>query len=90
MHTKHDILERHLLECLSFYEPMRLDHIFLDLDQSFLEENSELTMEDLKAVLKSLEKTKRIKKIKGGNDEMWIRIYPKKSLIRKIRSLLKL
>ena len=90
MLEKHKILEGHLLECLSFYEAMRMDHIYLDLDQGFLEAHPELTMQDLKIVLSHLEKSKRVKKSTDGEDTLWIRLYPKKSFLKKIRLFLKL
>ena len=49
-----------LQKTLSFYEPMSLEMIFIDLDEGFLKANSELTTEDLLAELRLMEKIKSI------------------------------
>ena len=56
-----DKLEEELLKTLSFMEPMSEEFIYLDLDQQFLLENPELTIEDLKSALTALEKQFKIK-----------------------------
>ncbi len=77
-------LEQELLKTLSFYEPMSMELIYLDLDKDFLLANSELTLDDLDSVLKSLVRLKLVKRYKGDNDQiLWQRIFPKKSLLRR-------
>ena len=83
-------LQEELLRTLSFFEPMSLEHIFLDLDKSFLDTYDELTTDDLLFSLKALEKKSRIKEIRKDDQRMWVRIHPKKSIYRKCRDFLKL
>ena len=83
-------LQEELLRTLSFFEPMSLEHIFLDMDKSFLDTNDELTTDDLLFSLKALEKKSRIKEIRKDDQRMWVRIHPKKSIYRKCRDFLKL
>jgi hypothetical protein len=83
-----DSLKVQLLMTLSYYEPMSQEFIYLDLDQSFLLANPELTVEDLKDALSELEKENKIKKISDKNASKWIRLFPKKSLWQRFRRLL--
>ena len=83
-------LQEELLRTLSFFEPMSLEHIFLDMDKSFLDTYDELTTDDLLFSLKALEKKSRIKEISKDDQRMWVRIHPKKSIYRKCRDFLKL
>lgn len=83
-------LQEELLRTLSFFEPMSLEHIFLDMDKSFLDTYDELTTDDLLFSLKALEKKSRIKEIRKDDQRMWVRIHPKKSIYRKCRDFLKL
>lgn len=83
----HSELKNQLLMTLSFYEPMTMEFIYLDLDQDFLIDNPNLTVEDLKNELVILEKEKKIKKLK--DPESWIRLHPKKSLFKRLKSLFK-
>jgi len=77
------LLENELLKTLSFFEPMSLDLIYLDLDRSFVEENPNLTIDDLELSLKSLINQKKVKKIKIDKSNLYIRNYPKKSLLHR-------
>lgn len=83
-------LQNELLRTLSFYEPMTLEHIFLDLDKSFLDVNEDLTTADLTASLAKLEKQALIKETQKDEQTAWIRIQPKKSLLRRLRDIVKL
>lgn len=83
-------LAQELLRTLSFFEPMTLEYILLDLDKSFLDTYDKLTTKDLLVSLQHLEKKKLIKKIKQEEQISWIRIQPRKSLKRRIREILKL
>ncbi len=83
-------LEQELLRTLSFYEPMTLEYIFLDLDKSFTDTYDSLTTQDLSFALESLERKKRIKKMKNNETISWIRLSPKKSLKRRFKEFFKL
>lgn len=77
-------LEEQLLLTLSHLEPMTLDKVFIDLDKSFVENNPEISMENLTDCLDSLVKQKRIKCIDNQGHKEWIKIFPKrKSLWRR-------
>ena len=81
-------LEEELLRTLSFYEPMSLEHIFLDLDKSFLDTFDTLTTEDLLNSLAVLS-SKSLIQVTGAQDQkMWIRVTPKKSLSRRAKDLI--
>lgn len=68
-----------VLETLSFMEPMNLEKIFLDLDQGFLEENPQLTTQDLLTSIDELIKAKKVKiHNKSGGQNYWIKIFPKR------------
>lgn len=77
-------LEEEILKTLSYFEPMNLEKIFLDMDKEFLAKNSQLTVADLQEQLAILVKQNRVK----YKEKMWIKVYPKKSLYHKIKSLL--
>lgn len=83
-------LKEELLKTLSFYEPMSLEYILLDLDKSFLDTFDELTTQDLLSALEKLKMDSLIKEITNGEEKVWIRMTPKKKLIRRIRDFLKL
>lgn len=83
-------LQQVLLETLSFYEPMSLEFILLDLNDHFLKENPNLTTEDLLATLHDLNRQKKIKKIKKQGQLHWLRVFPKKSLWHRIKAKLNL
>jgi hypothetical protein len=87
-------LENQLLITLSFLEPMSLEYIFIDLDKDFLLNNNELTTKDLELALASLVTAKKLKLLKAGKDksqkEMWIKLFPKKSIFTRFRRFFKL
>lgn len=78
-------LKDQLLMTLSFFEPMTMEFIYLDLDQNFLLENPDMTVENLHEVLSLLVKEKKVKKLK--NPDRWIRVHPKKSLLGRLKRL---
>lgn len=80
-------LEEILLETLSFYEPLIREHIILQMDPDKVNLNKELTNEDLDEMLKSLIKRKKVKIVKIGPDVAYIKLFPKKSLWKKLKSL---
>ena len=80
-----DKLEEELLKTLSFMEPMSEEFIYLDLDQQFLLENPELTIEDIKSALTALEKQLKIKRMSSENQEKWIKVFPRKSLFQRLK-----
>ena len=83
-------LKNELLRTLSFYEPMSLEYIFLDLDKSFLDTHTDLTTEDLIQALSQLKSSHLVKEITSGETKSWIRIPPKKSFLRLLREKFKL
>jgi len=85
---KSEILKDQLLITLSYFEPMSLEYIYIDLDQDFALEHPELSIEDLKKTLNQLVKEKKIKQVSDHKNPKWIRIYPQKTIWQRIRSLL--
>jgi len=83
------ILSDKVLETLSFFNEMTLEQIYLDFEEDYFVENRHLTNEDLTKCLKILVKSKRVKSIKKGKIQSWIRIYPKKSLLTRMFEYLK-
>lgn len=81
-------LEDELLRTLSFYEPMSLEHIFLDLDKSYLDVNDTLTTDDLLKSLNQLTSKSLIKPSQINDQKMWIRVTPKKSFFRRLKRFL--
>lgn len=82
-------LEEKLLETLSFFSPMTLEQIYLDFDEDYLLEHSNYTYDDLIECLASLEKQNKIKSSGKDKSKVWIRHYPKKSLLSKLLGYLK-
>lgn len=81
-----NVLERLILENLSFYEPISLEKLLLDFDQEVVEDHRELTVDDLKSELERLMKRKKVVKevIKGR--EYYKKIVPKRGVKRKLLS----
>jgi transcription initiation factor IIE alpha subunit len=72
-------LEEMLLKTLSFYGPLTLTQILLDLNQEEVDCLVHVTMSDLNNKLKSLEHQGVIKCHKNDSGEKtWIRLFPKK------------
>lgn len=80
------LLDAEILRTLSFMEPMGLEHLFLDFDKDFLESNHDLTYEDLLISLKRLQKLKKVRLLKDGEQKLWIKIFPKRSWWKRIFS----
>lgn len=72
------ILRDELLKTLSYFEPMSLELIYLDLSKEFTLLNNEVTVEDLLKELISLEKEKKIHSTIREKQKFWIRVYPRK------------
>ncbi len=83
-------LEEELEKTLSYFEPMSLEMIYIDFSNEFLTANHSYTIEDLELALKSLEAQKKIKRSKKEKQIFWIKLYPKKSILKRILALLKL
>ena len=79
-------LEAELLKTLSFYEPMSMEYILIDLSKEFTLENPHLTTEDLEQSLRRLRKQGKVKRIKQGKDVFWQKTFPKRSWFRSIKS----
>ncbi|MBT4792645.1 MAG: hypothetical protein HON90_13815 [Halobacteriovoraceae bacterium] len=73
-----------ILKTLSFFEPMSLEFIFLDLDPNFVKENNKITYDDLLNVLTELESQKRIIIIQDNSQKKWIKLFPKKPWYKKL------
>jgi hypothetical protein len=78
-------LKLELQHTLSFLEPMSLEMIYLDISSEYLLTNKEDTIEDLERVLGELVREKKVKLITQEKHRYWIKIYPKKSIVRKIK-----
>lgn len=80
------VLERLILENLSFYEPMSIEKLLLDFDQEVIEGHRELTIDDLKNELLRLEKRKKVVKELIEGREYYKKVFPKRGLKRKLLS----
>lgn len=75
-----------VLSTLSFYEPLSITRIILDMDLRNIEEV--FSLEELEVILKDLEKRK-VLEVKGkGNDKLYLKKFPKRSLIKRIKNTL--
>ena len=79
------ILEIELLKTLSFMEPMSLDLILLDLDKTFSESNPQLSYDDLNQALNRLVGIKKIKVLNSQGSNLWIRNFPKRTLLQRVK-----
>lgn len=77
--TSQKSIEELILKTLSFYEPMTYVQILFELDAAELKKFSDFTDEDLKKLLKNLEKKKVIKKLNKGEEVSWIRVMPNRN-----------
>ena len=71
-------LKHEILLTLSFFEPMTLEKIFLEIDRDYVIANPELKTEDLIKTLKKLERSKKVKKIMKNQEHTWTKNYPKR------------
>jgi hypothetical protein len=80
-------IEELVLEVLSFYEPMSFELILLDMPEERIFEISEFNREDLEEMLKLLVLSKKIKitSKKSDKEVFWIKVFPKKSLIERVK-----
>jgi predicted HAD superfamily phosphohydrolase YqeG len=81
-----NLLEIELLKTLSHFESMSIEFILIDFDATFLKVNPEFTTDDLKESLQALQKKKLIKRVIEDKQEKWIKVFPKKNLLKKIFS----
>ena len=80
---KTDKLDYELGRTLSFFDEMGLDQIFLELNPIFIEDNHELTYEDLLNCLERLEKGKMIKSKTVEKHKTWLKAYPNKNKLKR-------
>ena len=71
-------IENHILETLSFFDPMTAEQIILDFDEKILLEFPEFTKNELFIELARLENLKIIKVIKQNGEDHWIKCYKKR------------
>jgi len=81
-----------ILESLSFYTPLTIDQIILDLDNTKIKNIPEFSLEILEKRIKLFIKEKRVKVLKTDDKITFIKLYPQKkaSYIRFILYSLKL
>ncbi|MCO4754436.1 MAG: hypothetical protein KC478_08125 [Bacteriovoracaceae bacterium] len=81
-------LEDEVLKTLSFFEPMSLEKIYLDFNESFLLSRPDFVVEDLGHILATLKKKKLVKEIKASSQKEWVKIYPRKNWYKKFIGIL--
>lgn len=88
MNQRDKLIEDLILEVLSFYEPMSLELILLDMPKERIAEIENFNREDLEKTLKLLKKKKRIKKTskRSEKEDFWIKIFPKKGVLHRFLS----
>ena len=72
------MLKNELLATLSFWDFMGLEHIYLDLNETFLLQHPHLTIDSLFQVLKELQKEQKVCCQKSGEKLMWKKNFPKR------------
>jgi hypothetical protein len=78
-------LSQQLLLTLSFFEPMSIEMIFLDLDKEFTLDNPDITMDKVLKELGALELDKKLKHFKKEGQIFWIKPnIRKRSLWRRL------
>lgn len=73
------LLREELLATLSFWDPMELDQIYLELNQTFVIQNPQITADNLIQELKKLEKDKKVTLIKIDQKYLWKKVFPKRT-----------
>jgi hypothetical protein len=73
-----------LLETLSFYEPMTISKMIFDFDEKKIREFRQLEQSDLMNCLKKLERAKKIKKVKIGTEDAWMRVLTRRPWWKRI------
>jgi hypothetical protein len=76
-----------LEQTLSFFEPMNKEMIYIDLNADYVKDNNSITIEEVDNALDQLKKQKKIKIVKIDGHSYWQRIYPKKSLYKRLLNL---
>ena len=73
-----------ILESLSFYTPLTIDQIILDLDHKKVKSIPELNLDTFEKRIKFFVKTKKVKVLKSDNQVAFIKLFPKRksSLVR--------
>lgn len=84
MNTKN---EQIILGVFSFFEPMTISKVILDLDQAQVSELGDFSKDDLEATIKSLEQQKLIKAVSVDKETGWIRIHPRRPWWKRLFSL---
>ena len=90
MGDRNEKVEELVLETLSFYEPMSFELILLDMPRERILDIPNFNREDLEKALSSLKESKKIKELSlnSKNEICWIKVFPKKGLIKRIYSFL--
>ncbi len=71
-------IEIHLLETLSFFDPMSLEQIILDFDESILINFPDFTKNELAMLLQDLESKKQVEVTIIDKEKQWIKSYKKR------------
>ena len=69
-----------ILESLSFYTPLTIDQIILDLDDKKVKNIPELDLDAFEKRIKFFVKTKKVKVLKSDNRVAFIKLFPKRKL----------
>ncbi|MBG09443.1 MAG: hypothetical protein CME68_11845 [Halobacteriovoraceae bacterium] len=69
-----------ILESLSFYTPLTIDQIILDLDDKKVKNIRELDLGAFEKRIKFFVKTKKVKVLKSDNRVAFIKLFPKRKL----------
>lgn len=72
------LLKHELLVTLSFFEPMNMEKLFIDISEEFSLTHNNLQVKHLKEVLTELEEQKLIRSSIHNEEMYWIKIYPKR------------
>ena len=72
-----------ILESLSFYTPLTLDQIILDLDHNKIQNIPEFSLDILEKRIKFFVKTKKVKVLKSKHEVTFIKLYPRKKTFLK-------
>lgn len=71
-------IENHILETLSFFDPMSIEQIILDFDEKILMKNPDFTKKELFVVLDDMRKRKILKVTKQKGEKYWLKCYKKR------------
>jgi hypothetical protein len=73
-----DEFEKLVWETLSFYDPMTIEQIILDLDSEKIKTMPGFNTEELNKILDHFLNTKKVKLEVIDNDKAWIKVFPKR------------